>query len=246
MRSSRIRRVQAIAATTGFIQLARPASGPRHRHVLDFSANSAGTARDTGSEFPTCRMGVVEGRRAEVLRKGNNPAAVAPSSPRQSHAVPCRGECGAMVDFTTPRPMGRTGARPRREHRDHRVHPRQGRADETRQRRRERLLTTDPRASIHGDIAHSRLCRSTSAPTTRALPRKVDVYYAPTTAPSGRAGRPQGALVVHRAGAPQQAQAAVRERTDDQLPSQPDEPPIPVAQSKTTSSTAPWASTRTR
>ncbi|MDQ3026259.1 MAG: PilC/PilY family type IV pilus protein [Pseudomonadota bacterium] len=166
---------QAIAATTGFVQPCATsfwttASGT----YWSFSAPSAGTCTSiAGSTFSDLPDGSVveKGGAGEVLRRGNNPAAVAPFTVNRTMytcaAAPCA--AGGFVPFNTASvTAARTTA-----------------ADATQNTaivdftfgkdvndENGDLNVTEPRPSIHADIAHSR-----PLPVNFGGTRKVVVYY---------------------------------------------------------------------
>lgn len=170
---------EAIAATTGFVQPCATsfwttASG----EYWAFSPPSAGTctsiANSTNSDLPDGSI-VEKGGAAEVLRKGNNPAAVAPFTVSRTMYTCLAAPCAGMVPFNTGNvPQARTGAVDAAQNTlivDYTF----GR-DVNNENGDENPVGTpnvlDPRPSIHADIAHSR-----PLPVNFGDPRKVVVYY---------------------------------------------------------------------
>jgi len=168
---------EALAATTGFIQACATSYYTTDSNVVgatywDFSPSSAGTctsvANSTFNDLPD--GGVVEkGSGAEVLRKGNDPTAVAPFVVNRTMKTCATAPCVGLVDFTAGNvPQARTGAATPAQHtaiidfsygKD--ALDENGNAN-----------FTEPRASIHGDITHSR-----PLPVNFGGSRGVEVFY---------------------------------------------------------------------
>ena len=163
----------AIAATTGFIQPCATSFWTTDSGTYwSWSAPSQGTctsiANSASSDLPDGSV-VEKGGAAEVLRKGNNPAAVAPFSVNRTMYTCTAAPCTGFTAFnTTSVTQARTGAIDAAENTtivDYSLGKDPG--DENGDGN---LL--DPRASIHADIAHSR-----PLPVNFGGSRKVVVYY---------------------------------------------------------------------
>ena len=176
--------VAAIAATTGFVTPCATSFWTTDSgSYWSFSTPSAGTctsiALSTNSDLPD--GGIVEkGGAAEVLRRGNNPAAVAPFAVTRTmytcSGTPAVCAPGGLVPFnTTNVTIARTGAADATQNtaivdftfgKD--VNDENGDAN-----------LTEPRPSIHADIAHSRPLPVNFSPAAPAPPgtRRVEVYY---------------------------------------------------------------------
>jgi type IV pilus assembly protein PilY1 len=169
---------EAIAASTGFIQACSASVWTTDSGAYwDWSPDSHGTcgsvANSVMSDLPD--GGVVEkGGAAEVLRRGNDPSAAAPFSVNRTMYT-CATNCGSMIDFTASTvAQGRTGAADATEHANIINFTRgmdvnnenEGGSDPN------AASTTEPRPSIHGDIAHSR-----PLPVNFGDARGVVVYY---------------------------------------------------------------------
>jgi len=168
---------EAVAATTGFIQACSTSFWTSFSSdtYWEFSASSAGScstvANSTYNDLPD--GGVVEkGGAAEVLRRGNDPSATGPEFAVNRTMYTCGSQCGSMVPFnSTNVTAARTTAANATEHtaiidftlgKD--VLNEDGNATAT--------ASTEPRPSIHGDIAHSR-----PLPVNFGGARGVVVYY---------------------------------------------------------------------
>lgn len=169
---------EAIAATTGFIQACSSsfwttASGS----YWDWSNDSHGTctsvANSAFSDLPD--GGVVEkGGAAEVVRRGNDPSLFAPFTVNRTMYT-CGSTCGSLVTFnSTNVTSARTGAADATEHanivnfaRGQDVNNENAASVDP-----SSATTTDPRPTIHGDIAHSR-----PLPVNYGGTRGVVVYY---------------------------------------------------------------------
>jgi type IV pilus assembly protein PilY1 len=169
---------EAIAASTGFIQACSISDHTTSSGVYwDWSADSQGTctsiANSAMSDLPD--GGVVEkGGAAEVLRRGNDPTASAPFSVNRT-IYTCASNCGSLVAFTTANvTAARTGAADALEH-DLIIKFSRG-EDVNNENLASADLNaaslTEPRPSIHGDIAHSR-----PLPVNYGGSRGVVVYY---------------------------------------------------------------------
>jgi len=166
---------EAISATTGFIQACAQSfyTTDNGANYWSFSPASAGTCtsvpNSSNNDLPD--GGVVEkGSAAEVLRKGNSTTAAAPFTTAARHMKTCPSSpCTSLVDFTTANPsQAQTGASSAAEHTSivnftlgQDVLDENGNAN-----------TTEPRPTIHGDIAHSR-----PLPVNYGDSRGVVVYY---------------------------------------------------------------------
>ncbi|MEP7067803.1 MAG: PilC/PilY family type IV pilus protein [Usitatibacter sp.] len=170
---------EAVSATTGFVQACATSyysvdSGT----YWGFSPQSAGTctttANNASSDAPD--GGVVEkGAAAEVLRRGNNPAATAPFTVNRTMKTCASAPCTSLTPFdTTSVTQARTGAATPAEN-DKIVKFTKGLdvLDENANGNCDAVTCTEPRPSIHGDIAHSRPLPVNFAPG----PRGVEVYY---------------------------------------------------------------------
>jgi type IV pilus assembly protein PilY1 len=169
---------QAVAATTGFIQACSTSFWTTDTGTYwDFSPNSQGTctsvANSAMSDLPD--GGVVEkGGAAEVLRKGNNPAATAPFTVNRTIYTQSTSFGGMTAFNDTNVPMGRTGATTAAINTDlvNFIRGQDVKNENASSVDPSGLLTTDPRPTIHGDIAHSR-----PLPVNFAGSRKVEVFY---------------------------------------------------------------------
>lgn len=174
---------QAVSASTGFIQACSKSfwTVSSGTNFWDWSSSSAGScttvANSTYNDLPD--GGVVEkGGAAEVLRRGNNPAAIAPFTVSRTMKT-CAAACGALVDFNaTNVTIARTGAATAAEHTSV-IDFTLGKNTPLSDGLRENDATSDhvvtsvePRPSIHGDIAHAR-----PLPVNFGGTRKVVVYY---------------------------------------------------------------------
>ena len=169
---------QAVAATTGFIQACSTSFWTTDSGTYwDFSANSQGTcttvANSAMSDLPD--GGVVEkGGAAEVLRKSNIPGSGAPFTVNRT-LYTCSGACGALVALNdTNVTFGRTGAATAAANTEI-INFTRGldvKNENAASTDPSGLVTTDPRPTIHGDIAHSR-----PLPVNYGGTRKVVVYY---------------------------------------------------------------------
>ena len=166
---------EAIAATTGFIQACAQSfyTSDNGANYWSFSPASGGTCtsipNSANNDLPD--GGIVEkGSVAEVLRKGNSTSAVAPfvATNRKMQTCPTS-PCTSLVDFTTANPsQAQTGASTAAEHtsivnftKGTDVLDENGNAN-----------VTEPRPTIHGDIAHSR-----PLPVNYGDGRGVVVFY---------------------------------------------------------------------
>ncbi|HET7731101.1 MAG TPA: PilC/PilY family type IV pilus protein, partial [Usitatibacter sp.] len=169
---------EAVAASTGFIQACAVSDHTVPSGVYwDWSPDSHGlctsVANSATSDYPD--GGIVEkGGAAEVLRRGNDPTASAPFSVNRT-IYTCSGSCGSMVAFnsTSVTPL-RTGAVDVTEHENI---VKFARGEDVNNENAGSLepnaaSVTEPRASIHGDIAHSR-----PLPVNYGGSRGVVVYY---------------------------------------------------------------------
>jgi type IV pilus assembly protein PilY1 len=148
---------EAVSATTGFIQACATSFWSKDTgNYWDFSADSTGSCASAttspSSDLPD--GGVVEkGGAGVVVRTGNDPSAVAPFTVNRNLKTCTGSPCGALVDFNVANVVQvRTGAATVLEHtaivnfsRGLDVLDEDG-----------DLNLTEPRPSIHGDIAHSR------------------------------------------------------------------------------------------
>ena len=169
---------EAIAASTGFLQACAVSDHTTPSGIYwDWSPDSHGTcgtvANSTMSDYPD--GGVVEkGGAAEVLRKGNNPSAAAPFTVNRN-IYTCAASCGSLVDFTTGNVAAtRVGAADATEHaniinftRGLDVNNENSASSDV-----NAASTTEPRPSIHGDIAHSR-----PLPVNFGGARGVEIFY---------------------------------------------------------------------
>jgi Tfp pilus tip-associated adhesin PilY1 len=165
---------EAIAATTGFVQACATSFYTKDSGVNTwaFSPSSAGTctsvANSTFNDLPD--GGVVEkGAAAEVLRRGNSTTATAPFTVSRTMKTCATSPCPGLIDFNaTNVTMARTGASTVAENANivdftlgKDVFDENGNAN-----------LTEPRMSIHGDIAHSR-----PLPVNFGGGRGVEVFY---------------------------------------------------------------------
>jgi type IV pilus assembly protein PilY1 len=164
--------LEAISASTGFVQSCATSFWTTDSGTYwSFSPPSAGSCttvlNSTNSDLPD--GGVVEkGGVAEVVRRGNDPSAVAPFAVNRTMYTETA-SFGSLVSFnSTNVPMARTGALTSAEN--------QSIIDYTFGKdvndENLDLNVTEPRASIHGDIAHSR-----PLPVNFGGARGVVVYY---------------------------------------------------------------------
>jgi type IV pilus assembly protein PilY1 len=169
---------EAIAASTGFLQACAVSDHTTPSGIYwDWSADSHGTcgtvANSAMSDYPD--GGVVEkGGAAEVLRKGNDPSATAPFTVNRSMYT-CAASCGSMVDFTSGTvTAARVGAADAIEHANI-INFTRG-MDVNNENAASSDLNAasiiEPRASIHGDIAHSR-----PLPVNFGGSRGVEIFY---------------------------------------------------------------------
>jgi type IV pilus assembly protein PilY1 len=169
---------EAVAATTGFIQSCATSFWTTDSaNYWDFSPPSQGTCTIGGanvwSDLPD--GGVVEkGGAAEVVRRGNDPAATAPFTLNR-RMFTCSTDCGGLVDMTSANVgQARTGALTLVEH-EAIINFTRG-LDVTNENNNFTAallpITDEPRPSIHGDIAHSR-----PLPVNYGSARGVVVYY---------------------------------------------------------------------
>ena len=174
---------EAIAATTGFVAPCATSFWTTDSGTYwSFSSPSAGSctsiANSTNSDLPDGSV-VEKGGAAEVLRRGNNPAAVAPFTITSANRFmyTCAAACtNALVAFnTTNVTLARTGAADATQNTNI-VNYTLGQDvnDENLD-----LNVAEPRPSIHADIAHSRPLPVNFSPAAPAAPgtRKVEVYY---------------------------------------------------------------------
>jgi type IV pilus assembly protein PilY1 len=174
---------EAISSTTGFIQACATSFWSTDTQAYwAFNPESTGTCT-TAATLPTSDVpdgSVVEkGGTAEVLRKGNNPAATAPFTVNRTMYT-CGAACGAMVAFNaTNVTQARTGAVDATENtaivdftfgKD--VNDDNGNNFASPAGIGVPAGVNEPRPSIHGDIAHSR-----PLPINFGGTRKVEVIY---------------------------------------------------------------------
>lgn len=169
---------EAIAASTGFLQACAVSDHTTPTDIYwDWSPNSHGTctsvANSTMSDYPD--GGVVEkGGAAEVLRKGNDATATAPFAVNRTMYT-CAASCGAMVNFNSGTvTAARVNAADATEHtniinfsRGQDVNNENAASSDV-----NAPSLTEPRASIHGDIAHSR-----PLPVNFGGARGVEILY---------------------------------------------------------------------
>lgn len=170
---------EAIAATTGFVQACATSFWTTDSgQYWDWSPDSQGTctsiANSALSDLPD--GGVVEkGGAAEVLRRGNNPAASAPFSVNRTMYT-CASACGSMVPLTTGNvSQARVGAATAAEHIsiiDFTLGKDVNNENAATSDATGSVSVTEPRPSIHGDIAHSR-----PLPVNFGGARGVVVFY---------------------------------------------------------------------
>jgi type IV pilus assembly protein PilY1 len=166
---------EAISATTGFLNACSASFwGVDSGNYWDFSASSQGTCTTAGtsisSDLPDGPV-VEKGGTAEVVRRGNNPAAAAPFAVSRNMLTCAASPCAGLVPISVAAPsLLRTGAADATQQaalidytfgKD--VNNENGEAP---------ALVGEPRPSIHGDIAHSR-----PLPVNFGAPRKVVIYY---------------------------------------------------------------------
>jgi type IV pilus assembly protein PilY1 len=169
----------AVSTTTGFLQpCAQSFWTADSGNYWAFSPPSAGTCslvlNSSNSDLPDGAI-VEKGGTAEVVRRGNNPAAVAPFTVNRTMYTEAASFDHTLVPFTSASvPATRTGATALQE---------QPLIDYTfgKDVNNENLdfladgvtpNTTEPRPSIHGDIAHSR-----PLPVNYGGTRGVVIYY---------------------------------------------------------------------
>ena len=166
---------EAISATTGFVNACSASFwGTDSGNYWDFSPNSSGSCTTAGtslsSDLPDGPV-VEKGGTAEVVRRGNNPAAAAPFAVSRNMLTCASSPCSSLVSISTTSPsQARTGA----------VDATQQAAlidytfgkDVNNENGEVPALVGEPRPSIHGDIAHSR-----PLPVNFGAPRKVVIYY---------------------------------------------------------------------
>ena len=173
---------EALSATTGFVQACATSyftTSSNHNDALgnpvyywDFSPSSAGTctsiANSTFDDLPD--GGVVEkGSVAEVIRKGNAVGATFPYSTTRTMKTCAAAPCTSLADFTSGVvTITRTGA-PDAATNQAIVDFTYGK-DVTDENGRDGRL--EPRASVHGDVTHSR-----PLPVNYGTGRGVRVYY---------------------------------------------------------------------
>ncbi len=164
---------EAIAATTGFVTACATSYYTTDSGTYwDFSPQSAGSCPTTtfsaSSDSPD--GGVVEkGAAGEVLRRGNDPTAVSPFTVNRTMYTCSAAPCTSLTTFdTTSVTAARTGAASTAENALI-VSFTKG-ADELDENGNG--SKTEPRPSIHGDIAHSR-----PLPVNFGGTRGVEVFY---------------------------------------------------------------------
>jgi type IV pilus assembly protein PilY1 len=175
----------AVSPTTGFLQpCAQSFWTVSSGTYWNFSTQSAGSctlvANSTFSDLPDGPV-VEKGGAAEVVRRGNDPSAVAPFKVNRTMYTETKSFTQALVPFNaTNVPTSRTGAANDAQNLDLvnytlglDVNNENGdlNADGTPD-------VTDPRASIHGDIAHSR-----PLPVNYGGSRGVVIYYGANDGP---------------------------------------------------------------
>jgi type IV pilus assembly protein PilY1 len=231
--------LETIAASTGFVQACATSfwtvdSG----NYWEFSPDSVGSCTTSGtlvtSDSPDGSV-VEKGGAGEVLRRGNNPAAVAPFTVNRSMYTCAGPTCGSMVTFNdTNVPMGRTGAANAAENTsivDFTFGKDVG--DENGNNFTVALGgigvpagVDEPRPSIHADIAHSR-----PLPVNFGGTRKVEVFYGandgPLRAVRGETGQELWSFV-----APDHHSKLKRLYANSPLIQYPNQPIIPTALSK--------------
>ena len=167
--------VEAIAASTGFVNACSASFWTTDSGTYwDFSAASTGTCTTAGtslsSDLPDGPV-VEKGGTAEVVRRGNNPAAVAPFAVSRSMLTCGASPCSALVAISTSSPsQARTGAVDATEEAN--IIDYTFGKDVNNENGETPMLVGEPRPSIHGDIAHSR-----PLPVNFGGSRKVVIYY---------------------------------------------------------------------
>ena len=151
--------VEAISAATGFVQSCAASFWTQDSGTFwNFSATSAGqcTAAATSpfSDLPDGSL-VEKGAAAEVLRRGNDPAAATPTNAVSRTLLTCAStsSCSSLIPFSTANvSQAAVGAADAAEHQKfidftlgNDVNDENGNAD-----------LVEVRASVHGDVAHSR------------------------------------------------------------------------------------------
>jgi type IV pilus assembly protein PilY1 len=170
---------EALSATTGFVNACAASFWTTDSGTYwDFSATSTGSCTTSGtslfSDLPDGPV-VEKGGTAEVLRRGNNPAAAAPFIVNRNMLTCASSPCPSLVTFSTAVPaQARTGAVDATQHAaivDYTFGK-----DVNNENGNETSPgvpnITEPRPSIHGDIAHSR-----PLPVNFGGSRKVVIYY---------------------------------------------------------------------
>ncbi|HEX3097724.1 MAG TPA: PilC/PilY family type IV pilus protein [Usitatibacter sp.] len=168
----------AVSTTTGFLQPCAQSFWTKDSgSYWAFSPASAGTCslvpNSSNSDLPDGAV-VEKGGAAEVVRRGNNPSAVAPFTVSRTMYTESASFTNLLVPFSaTTAPITRTGATATTE---------QPLIDYTlgKDVNDENLDTnlTEPRPSIHGDIAHSR-----PLPVNYGGTRGVVIYYGANDGP---------------------------------------------------------------
>ena len=176
---------QAVSTTTGFLQpCAQSFWTVDSGTYWSFSPQSAGTCtvvpNSTNSDLPDGAV-VEKGGAAEVVRRGNNPTAVAPFTVNRTMYTETASFTNSLVPFnSTNVTMARTGAASSTVNqsivdytfgKDVNNENLDLNADGTQD-------VTDPRPSIHGDIAHSR-----PLPVNFGGTRGVVIYYGANDGP---------------------------------------------------------------
>jgi Tfp pilus tip-associated adhesin PilY1 len=172
---------EAIAATTGFIQACARSFYTTDSTVTvagvpttywDFSPSSGGTctsvAGSSNNDQPDGPV-VEKGATAEVLRRGNSTTALPPFTVTRVMQTCSTAPCTGLVDFdSTNVPAARTGAGSAAINQNiidftygKDFYDENGNGN-----------STEPRASIHGDVTHSR-----ALPVNFGAPRGVELYY---------------------------------------------------------------------
>ncbi len=172
---------EAIAATTGFIQACARSFYTTDSTVTvagvpttywDFSPSSAGTctsvANSANNDQPD-GPNVEKGATAEVLRRGNSTTQLPPFTVTRTMQTCTSAPCASLVDFNSVNvPMTRTGAST--------AAINQNIIDFTYGKdffdENGNANSTEPRASIHGDVTHSR-----ALPVNFGTGRGIELYY---------------------------------------------------------------------
>jgi type IV pilus assembly protein PilY1 len=166
---------EAVAASTGFIQACSTSfwtSDSGSYWSFSDEAQGACTAIP-GSQFSDLPDGgvVEKGGAAEVLRRGNNPSASEPFTVNRTMYT-CSTSCGSLTPFNDSTVSStRTGAATSDEHKEIIAFTRGFDLNNENEAAGD-TSKTDPRASIHGDIAHSR-----PLPVNYGGTKGVVVYY---------------------------------------------------------------------